>query len=73
MATVTPETGTKDEHYNLVSVLYHALQGGETCALYLRDAEQSGDQELVQFFREVQTQYRQVATRGKQLLKQKLR
>ena len=25
-------TGTRDEHYNLVSVLYHSLQAGETAA-----------------------------------------
>jgi hypothetical protein len=24
-------TGTRDEHYNLVSVLYHALHAAENC------------------------------------------
>jgi hypothetical protein len=56
-----------------VSVLYHALQGAETCTTYLRDAERAGDQELVQFFREVQEAYRQLADRGKGLLRQRLR
>jgi hypothetical protein len=32
-------TGTRDEHYNVISVLYHALQGADTCGTYLQDAE----------------------------------
>ena len=39
MAMNERTTGTKDEQYNLVSVLYHALQGADTCATYLQDAE----------------------------------
>jgi hypothetical protein len=35
MATNEPTTGTRDEHYNTISVLYHALQGADTCATYL--------------------------------------
>jgi hypothetical protein len=31
MASSEQKTGTKDEQYNLVSVLYHTLQGAETC------------------------------------------
>ena len=30
-ATAEHATGVQDKTYNLVSVLYHALQGGETC------------------------------------------
>ena len=73
MAMDDRTTGTRDEHYDVVSVLYHALQGAETCTTYLRDAERAGDQELVQFFREVQEAYRQLADRGKGLLRQQLR
>jgi hypothetical protein len=40
---------------------------------YLQDAEQAGDQDLAQFFREVQGTYRQLADRGKTLLRQRLR
>ena len=32
-------TGTRDEHYNLVSVLYHALQSAGTWDHYAMDAE----------------------------------
>ena len=72
MATSERATGTRDEHYNVISVLYHALQGADTCATYLQDAEQAGDQELAQFFREVQGTYRQLGDRSKTLLRQRL-
>jgi hypothetical protein len=73
MATSDRTTGTGDEHYNVISVLYHALQGADTCTTYLQDAEQADDQELVQFFREVQGTYRQLGDRSKALLRQRLR
>ena len=65
-------TGTKDETYNLVSVLYHALQGAETAQQYLQDATQAGDQELVQFFREVHDWQRHLASQAKAVLKERL-
>ena len=65
-------TGTKDEHYNLVSVLYHALQGGEVYDKYIADAEQSGDDDLAKFFRDVQSEERDRAQRAKQLLSERL-
>ena len=40
-------TGTRDEHYNLVSVLYHALSGADSCDRYALDAEAAGDERLV--------------------------
>jgi hypothetical protein len=73
MAMSERTTGTRDEHYNVISVLYHALQGADTCATYLQDAEQAGDQELAQFFQEVQGTYRQLGDRSKALLRQRLR
>lgn len=36
-------TRTRDEHYDLVSVLYHALHGAENCDLY---AGVAGDERL---------------------------
>jgi hypothetical protein len=72
MAMDERTTGTRDEHYDLVSVLDHALQGAETCTTYLHDAERAGDQGLIQFFREVQRTYRQLADRSKALLRQRL-
>jgi rubrerythrin len=63
-------TGTKDSTYNLVSVLYHALQGAETYQQYASDA--GGDQDLADFFREVQQQEQQRADRAKALLGKRL-
>lgn len=54
--------------YNLVSVLYHALQGAETYDQYIRDAEQSNDRNLATFFRDVQTEEKERADRAKKLL-----
>lgn len=61
-------SGTSDKHYNLVSILYHALKGADTYAQYVSDAEQSGDQDLVQFFQQVQDEERGRAERAKELL-----
>jgi len=61
-------TGTRDEHYNLISVLYHALHGADNCDHYAMDAEASGDERLGSFFREAQAAQVQIAERGKELL-----
>jgi hypothetical protein len=61
-------TGTRDEHYNLVSVLYHALHGAENCDRYAADAEISGDENLAAFFREAQAMQTAMAERAKGLL-----
>jgi hypothetical protein len=72
MADASRATGTRDTHYNVISVLYHTLQGAETLAQYIADAEQAGDQELAGFFREVQEENRQRADRAKALLRHRL-
>ena len=61
-------TGTRDEHYNLISVLYHALNGADTCDRYALDAETAGDERLAAFFRETQVMQSQIAERAKGLL-----
>ena len=61
-------TGTRDVHYNLVSVLYHALQGADTCNVYALDAEAAGDERLAAFFREAGVVQTQLAERAKGLL-----
>ncbi len=43
-------TRTRDEHYNLISVLYQSADAVETLKTYVQDAEQEGDQELIDFF-----------------------
>jgi rubrerythrin len=63
------KTGTLDVTYNLVSILYHALQGGETYAVYARDAEEAGEGDLARFFNELVEEERRRAERTKELLK----
>ena len=60
------QTGIPNEVYDLVSILYHALQGGQTYAKYIQDA--GSNQNLAQFFQEVQQQDQQRAQRALQLL-----
>jgi hypothetical protein len=72
MADETGNTGTQDVTYNLVSILYHALQGAETYDQYIADAERGGDQELTEFFREAKEENSRRAERAKQLLAQRL-
>ena len=61
-------TGTRDEHYNLIAVLYHALEGADTIESYILDAEATGDEQLASFFREAQDTHRHLAERAKELL-----
>jgi hypothetical protein len=61
-------TGTRDEHYNLVSVLYHALQGADTCDQYALDAEAEEKQNLANFFRTAQRSHSELADQAKKLL-----
>jgi hypothetical protein len=68
MAGGESATGISNATYDLVSVLYHALEGGATYDKYIQDAEQEGDQELVQFFRQVQQEDAQRAQQAKSLL-----
>ncbi|HYE16036.1 MAG TPA: hypothetical protein VD968_16460 [Pyrinomonadaceae bacterium] len=62
------DTGTRDITYDLISTCYHQLQGAETVAMYIADAEQEGNQEIIQFFRETKDEYERRADRAKQLL-----
>ncbi len=61
-------TGTRDEQYNLIAVLYHALHGAENCDTYALDAEAAGRDEHAAFFREAQAMQRDLAERAKGLL-----
>jgi hypothetical protein len=59
-------TGTSDPTFNIISVVYHALQGAETIQKYLDDT--GTDDELSTYFLQVQQGYRRTADMGKQLL-----
>ena len=64
-------TGISDNVYNLTSVLFHAAEGGQVYDKYIDDAERAGDQELVQFLREVRDEDARRAQRAKSLLGQR--
>lgn len=61
-------TGTRDVTYDLISVIYHALQGAQTYQIYANDA----DGDIASFFRDVQQQNEQIANRAKSLLAKQL-
>ncbi len=63
-------TGASNPEYNLISVLYHALQGADLYQKFASDA--GGDQDLANFFHEVAQQEQQRAERAKQLLATRL-
>ena len=65
-------TGIPDVEYNLISVLYHALQGVESAEMYLEEAEEDGDEDLHDYLHEVSDTYRELAQRGRDLLIRKL-
>lgn len=71
MSQAEQATKTPDPIYNLVSVLYHALEGGQVYDQYIRDAEREGDDELAQFFRDVQREDQGRSERAKKLLDKK--
>lgn len=65
-------TNTSDKEYDLISVLYHALEGAQVYAQYAEDAGREGDQELAQFFIQAQQSQISCADKAKQLLNQRL-
>ena len=66
------ETGTSDQTYDVISVIYHALNGAETYEQYIRDAEAADDSELAAFFRSAHDRLCQTADEGKAMLRQRL-
>lgn len=65
-------TGMANETYDLVSILYHALKSGSTSQQYIQDAQQAGDNDLVQFFQQCQQEDRQRVQQAQQLMSRKM-
>src|SRR4051794_924453 len=61
------QTGTRNETYDVIAVLYHALQGAENCQTYVNDAQ---DSQIRDFFQQALQLQRQLADQGKQVLQQ---
>ena len=66
----TGETGFDDVTFDLISVQYHSLKAGHDYGQYVRDAENAGQDEMAQFFREVMDQDSKRAQRCHELLAQ---
>lgn len=58
----------KDKNYNLISVLYQSSDNVESLKSFVEDAEQEGDQELVEFFNGVLENNMKAAQRAKEML-----
>jgi hypothetical protein len=58
----------KDKNYNLISVLYQSSDNVESLKSFVEDAEQEGDQELVEFFNGVLENNLEAAQRAKDML-----
>lgn len=66
-------TGTPDKDYNLLWFTEQCLRNALRLETYRKDAERSGDQELVELFTRAQDASRRGAEHGKQLLAKRLR
>jgi hypothetical protein len=65
-------TGTMDKDYNILWFTEACLSNALRLEGYIGDAERSGDNELVEFFRKAQAESRKGAEQGKQLLARRL-
>ncbi len=63
--------GISDTLYDLTSVYYHAAKGGQVYTKYIDDAAKEGDEELVEFFKDVQQQDAWRAQKAKTLISRK--
>jgi len=68
------DTGTAetDENYDLVSVLYHCLKAADACTQYIVDAEDAGDDELVEFFENARHAQNRLAASARALLARRI-
>lgn len=62
----------RDDNFELISVIYHAMKAAEACAQYMREASARGDEELAQFFEETHGSQRELAQEAKQFLAARL-
>ena len=65
----TGETGFDDVTFDLISVQYHSLKAGHDYGQYVRDAENAGQNEIADFFRQVMDEDSARAAKCHQFLK----
>jgi hypothetical protein len=71
-ATATPQSGTKDKNYDLITVTHLCLEHVWRLDKYAQDAEREGDEELTALFRKMQEHSRKGAEESKKLLARRL-
>jgi hypothetical protein len=71
-ATATPQSGTKDKNYDLITVTQLCLEHVWRLDQYAGDAEREGDRELAALFRRMQEHSRRGAEECKQLMGKRL-
>jgi hypothetical protein len=71
-ATSTPQTGTRDKNYDLITVTHLCLEHVWRLEQYAQDAEREGDNELAALFRRMEEHSRKGSAECKQLLAERL-
>jgi hypothetical protein len=71
-AIQTPQSGTKDKNYDLITVTHLCLEHVWRLDQYAQDAEREGDRDLASLFRKMQDHSRKGAEECKQLLRERL-
>jgi rubrerythrin len=64
----TPQSGTKDKNYNLITVTHLCLEHVRRLDQYAQDAEREGDDDLASLFRRMQEHSRKGAEESKKPL-----
>jgi hypothetical protein len=72
-ATTTPQSGTKDKNYDLITVAQICLESVWRLEQYAQDAERENDKELAGLFRKMQEHSRKGAEECKKLLRDRLK
>jgi hypothetical protein len=72
-ATATPQSGTKDKNYDLITVTQLCLEHVWRLEQYAEDAEREGDRALATLFRKMQEHSRKGAEECKRLLTDRLK
>ncbi|HVL25572.1 MAG TPA: hypothetical protein VM450_15905 [Thermomicrobiales bacterium] len=64
--------GVSDVEYNIVTTLSNLLQGEDVLTRYAKDAEQAGETEVAQLFRELEQSNNSFASRLREALKRSM-
>lgn len=69
----TPKNTLKDKNYDLIRVLEVSLRNAWHMDTFITDAERAGDEELAEWFREIQRTSSQAGEQGKAMLLARLK